>query len=92
MWLMSRSPEEQNAIGRFADGAGYEIGGWYIEGDGVELSETALSRLMADMVLRQLHISGVGFAMSDCVSSMTRFGTPFRSILDGLRGFSETAF
>ena len=47
---MSRSPEEQNAIGRFADGAGYEIGGWYIEGDGVELSETALSRLMADVV------------------------------------------
>ena len=42
--------DQQNALQRFADGAGYKVVGWYVEGDGVELNETALSRLMADVV------------------------------------------
>ena len=42
--------EQQNALQRFADDAGYKVVGWYVEGDGVELNETALSRLMADVV------------------------------------------
>ena len=42
--------DQQNALQRFADGAGYKVVGWYVEGDGVEVNETALSRLMADVV------------------------------------------
>ena len=42
--------EQQNALQRFADGNGYNVVGWYVEGDGVELNETSLSRLMADVV------------------------------------------
>ena len=42
--------EQQNVIQRFADDASYKVVGWYVEGDGVELNETALSRLMADVV------------------------------------------
>ena len=42
--------DQQNAAQRFADGAGYKVVGWYVEGDGVDLNETALSRLMADVV------------------------------------------
>ena len=42
--------EQQNALQRFADDAGYKVVGWYVEGDRVELNETALSRLMADVV------------------------------------------
>ena len=42
--------EQQNAVQQFADANGYKVVGWYVEGDGVELNETALSRLMADVV------------------------------------------
>ena len=42
--------EQQNALQRFADDGGYKLVGWYMEGDGIELNETALSRLMADVV------------------------------------------
>ena len=42
--------EQQNALQRFADEAGYKVVGWYLEGDGVEVTEPALSRLMADVV------------------------------------------
>ena len=45
--------EQQNALQRFADAAGYKVVGWYVEGDGVgvEVTEPALSQLMADVVL-----------------------------------------
>ena len=45
--------EQQNAVQRFADAAGYKVVGWYVEGDGVgvEVTEPALSQLMADVVL-----------------------------------------
>ena len=42
--------EQQNALQRFADDGGYKLVGWYMEGDGIELNGTALSRLMADAV------------------------------------------
>ena len=42
--------EQQNAVQRFADAAGYKVVGWYVEGDGVEVTEPALSLLMADVV------------------------------------------
>ena len=44
--------EQQNALQRFADAAGYKVVGWYVEGDGVgvEVTEPALSQLMADVV------------------------------------------
>ena len=42
--------EQQNALQRFADEAGYKVVGWYVEGDGVEVTEPALSQLMADVV------------------------------------------
>ena len=42
--------EQQNTLQRFADDAGYDIVGWYVEGEGVELDVTALSRLLDDVV------------------------------------------
>ena len=42
--------EQQNAIQRFADEASYKVVHWYVDGDGVEVTEPALSRLMADVV------------------------------------------
>ena len=42
--------EQQNALQQFADANGYKVVGWYLGGDGVELNDTALSRLMADVV------------------------------------------
>ena len=42
--------EQQNALQRFADEAGYKVVHWYVDGDGVEVPEPALSRLMADVV------------------------------------------
>ena len=44
--------EQQNTVQRFADAAGYKVVGWYVEGDGVgvEVTEPALSQLMADVV------------------------------------------
>ena len=42
--------EQQNALQRFADEAGYKVVRWYVDGDGVEVPEPALSRLMADVV------------------------------------------
>ena len=42
--------EQQNALQRFADEAGYKVMHWYVDGDGVEVPEPALSRLMADVV------------------------------------------
>ena len=44
--------EQQNALQRFADAAGYKVVHWYVEGDvvGVEVTEPALSQLMADVV------------------------------------------
>ena len=42
--------EQQNALQRFADEAGYKVVHWYVDGDGVEVTEPALSRLMADVV------------------------------------------
>ena len=42
--------EQQNALQQFADANGYKVVGWYLEGDGVEVTEPALSQLMADVV------------------------------------------
>ncbi len=42
--------EQQNAIQQFADEAGYKVVHWYVDADGVEVPEPALSRLMADVV------------------------------------------
>ena len=42
--------EQQNAVQRFADAAGYKVVHWYVEGDGVGVTEPALSQLMADVV------------------------------------------
>ena len=44
--------EQQNALQRFADDGGYKLVGWYMEGDGIELNGTALSRLMAVISMR----------------------------------------
>ena len=42
--------EQQNALQRFADDAGFKIGRWYIAGDdGAESDVTALSRLLGDV-------------------------------------------
>ena len=51
--------DQQNALQRFADGAGYKVVGWYVEGDGVELNETVLSRLMADVVTQGREFNAV---------------------------------
>ena len=42
--------EQQNALQRFADEASYKVVHWYVDADCVEVSEPALSRLMADVV------------------------------------------
>ena len=42
--------KQENALQQFADDAGYKIVGRYVEGDGVELSGTALARLMDEVV------------------------------------------
>ena len=42
--------EQQDAIQQFADEAGYKVVHWYVDADGVEVPEPALSRLMADVV------------------------------------------
>ena len=42
--------EQQNAVQQFADANGYKVVGWYVEGDGVEVTEPALSQLMAAVV------------------------------------------
>ena len=42
--------EQQNGLQRFADESGYKVVGWYVEGDGVEVTEPALSLLLADVV------------------------------------------
>ena len=42
--------EQLNAAQRFADAAGYKVVGWYVDGDGVKVTEPALSQLMADVV------------------------------------------
>ena len=42
--------EQQNAAQRFADAAGHKVVGWYVDGDGVEVTEPALSQLMAAVV------------------------------------------
>ena len=42
--------EQQNALQRFADEASYKVVHWYVDADGVEVLEPALSRLMADVV------------------------------------------
>ena len=42
--------KQENALERFAHDAGYKIVGRYVEGDGVELSGTALARLMDEVV------------------------------------------
>ena len=42
--------EQQNALQKLADDAGYKVVAWYVEGDGVELSESALSGLMGEVV------------------------------------------
>ena len=51
--------DQQNALQRFADDAGYQVIGWYVEGDGVELNETARSRLMADVVFEGREFNAV---------------------------------
>ena len=51
--------DQQNALQRFADDAGYKVVGWYVEGDGVELDETALSRLVADVVTQGREFNAV---------------------------------
>ena len=42
--------EQQNAVQQFADANGYKVVRWYVDGDEVELNETSLSRLIADVV------------------------------------------
>ena len=42
--------EQQNALQRFANEAGYKVVHWYVDADGVEVPEPALSRLMVDVV------------------------------------------
>ena len=42
--------EQQNGLQQFADEAGYKVVGCYVEGDGVEVTEPALSLLLADVV------------------------------------------
>ena len=42
--------KQENSLERFAHDAGYKIVGRYVEGDGVELSGTALARLMDEVV------------------------------------------
>ena len=42
--------EQQDAVQQFADANGYKVVGWYVEGDGVEVTKPALSQLMAGVV------------------------------------------
>ena len=37
--------EQQNALQRFAEGAGYDVVQWYVEGDGFEMDGDVLSQL-----------------------------------------------
>ena len=87
---------QQNALQQFADDAGYEIGGWYMEGDGVELNETTMSRLMADVVVegREFNAvlvwnySGLGLDRAELAELRRKFrehGVDLVSVADGSR-------
>ena len=87
---------QQNALQQFADDAGYEIGGWYMEGDGVELNETTLSRLMADVVVegREFNavlvwnysgLSGNAAELAELTRKLREHGVDLVSVADGSR-------
>ena len=88
--------EQQNALQRFADEAGYEVVGWYVEGDGVEVTEPALSQLMADVVPegREFNavlvwnysgLSGNAAELAELTRKLREHGVDLVSVADGSR-------
>ena len=88
--------EQQNALQRFADEAGYEVVHWYVDGDGVEVTEPALSRLMADVVSegREFNavlvwnysdLSGNAAELAELTRKLREHGVDLVSVADGSR-------
>ena len=74
--------EQQNALQRFAEGAGYDVVQWYVEGDGFEMDGDVLSQL--------LEAAGVEDREFDVVliwdySRLSRNATRFAEIMRRLR-------
>ena len=74
--------EQQNAAQRFADAAGHKVVGWYVDGDGVEVTEPALSQLMADVVPEGREFNAVLVwnysGLSGNMAEFTELGRTFR--------------
>ena len=88
--------EQQNALQRFADEAGYKVVYWYVDGDGVEVTEPALSRLMADVVsegrefnaVLVWNYSGLGLdraELAELTRKLREHGIDLVSVADGSR-------
>ena len=85
--------EQQNALERFADEAGYKVAHCYFGGDGVDVSEPALSRLMADLVCEGRKFNAVlvwnNSRLSHNVAELKRklrgYGVDPGSVADGSR-------
>ena len=88
--------EQQNALQRFADEAGYEVVHWYVDGDAVEVTEPALSRLMADVVSegREFNavlvwnysgLSGNAAELAELTRKLREHGVDLVSVADGSR-------
>ena len=88
--------EQQNALQRFADEAGYKVVHWYVYGDAVEVTEPALSRLMADVVSegREFNavlvwnysgLSGNAAELAELTRKLREHGVDLVSVADGSR-------
>ena len=88
--------EQQNALQQFADANGYKVVGWYLEGDGVEVTEPALSQLMADVVPegREFNavlvwnysgLSGNAAELAELTRKLREHGVDLVSVADGSR-------
>ena len=86
--------EQQNALQRFADEAGYKVVHWYVDGDGVEVTEPALSRLMADvvsegrafnavLVWNYRRLSGNAAELAELTRKLREHGIDLVSVADG---------
>ena len=88
--------EQQNALQRFADEAGYKVVRWYVDGDGVEVPELALSRLMADVVSEGRKFNAVlawnysrlsrnAAELAELTRKLGEYGVELVSVADGSR-------
>ena len=88
--------EQQNAAQRFADAAGHKVVGWYVDGDGVEVTEPALSQLMADVVPEGREFNAVLVwnyrRLSGNMAEFTELGRTFREHGVDLISVSESGW